>query len=137
MDKGQLIAQARAARQKAYAPYSGFPVGAALLTASGKVVWGCNIENASYGLTNCAERTAVFKAVSEAEKEADRTFLAIAVIADTDRPVAPCGACRQVLAEFCKPDMPVYLANVKGEQLETTVGELLPNYFSQLDLQKK
>ncbi|MDQ0339643.1 cytidine deaminase [Caldalkalibacillus uzonensis] len=134
MDKDQLIAQAAVARGNAYVPYSRFPVGAALLTSTGHVVLGCNIENASYGLTNCAERTAIFKAVSNARTEADLTFKAIAIIADTERPVSPCGACRQVLAEFCDPDMPVYLANVKGEQIETTVGELLPIHFKQSDL---
>ena len=97
--------------EKAYVPYSKFPVGAALVTKEGKIYTGCNIENASYPLTNCAERTAVFKAVSEGDKE----FQTIVVTADTEGPVSPCGACRQVLVEFCDPEMPVVLTNKKGD----------------------
>ncbi|MBT2569089.1 cytidine deaminase [Planococcus sp. ISL-110] len=130
MEKEQLMEQAIAARSNAYVPYSKFPVGAALLTADGKVYTGCNIENAGYSMTNCAERTAVFKAVSEG----DKTFKALAVSADTPGPVSPCGACRQVLAEFCAPDMPVYLTNLKGDVQETTISELLPGAFSTEDL---
>ena len=130
MEKERLMKQAIEARGTAYVPYSKFPVGAALLTADGKVYTGCNIENAGYSLTNCAERTAVFKAVSEGEK----TFAALAVSADTPGPVSPCGACRQVLAEFCPPDMPVYLTNLKGDVQETTISELLPGAFSTEDL---
>lgn len=130
MEKEQLMKQAIAARSTAYVPYSKFPVGAALLTADGKVYLGCNIENAGYSMTNCAERTAVFKAVSEG----DKTFTALAVSADTPGPVSPCGACRQVLAEFCSPDMPVYLTNLKGDVQETTISELLPGAFSTEDL---
>ena len=130
MEKEQLMEQAIAARSNAYVPYSKFPVGAALLTADGKVYTGCNIENAGYSMTNCAERTAVFKAVSEG----DKTFTALAVSADTPGPVSPCGACRQVLAEFCSPDMPVYLTNLKGDVQETTISELLHGAFSTEDL---
>ena len=130
MEKEQLMKQAIEARGTAYVPYSKFPVGAALLTADGKVYTGCNIENAGYSLTNCAERTAVFKAVSEG----DKNFTALAVSADTAGPVSPCGACRQVLAEFCPPDMPVYLTNLKGDVQETTISELLPGAFSTEDL---
>ncbi|KAA0957767.1 cytidine deaminase [Planococcus sp. ANT_H30] len=130
MEKEQLMEQAIKARGNAYVPYSKFPVGAALLTAEGKVYLGCNIENAGYSLTNCAERTAVFKAVSEG----DKSFVALAVSADTSGPVSPCGACRQVLAEFCPPDMPVYLTNLKGDVQETTISELLPGAFSTEDL---
>lgn len=130
MEKEQLLEQAIAARGNAYVPYSNFPVGAALLTADGKVYLGCNIENAGYSMTNCAERTAVFKAVSEG----DVKFAALAVSADTAGPVSPCGACRQVLAEFCSPDMPVYLTNLKGDVQDTTIGELLPGAFSTEDL---
>ncbi|TWT09098.1 cytidine deaminase [Planomicrobium sp. CPCC 101079] len=130
MEKKQLMEQAVAAREKAYVPYSNFPVGAALLTAEGKVYKGVNIENAGYSMTNCAERTAMFKAVSEG----DLNFMAIAVAADTEGPVSPCGACRQVLAEFCPPDMPVYLTNLKGDVQETSVKELLPGAFSTEDL---
>jgi cytidine deaminase len=111
-------------------PYSKFKVGAALLTADGKVYNGCNIENASYPMTNCAERTAMFKAISEG----DSSFSALAVVADTEGPVSPCGACRQVIAEFCAPDMPVYLTNLNGDVQETTVSELLPGAFSTEDI---
>ena len=89
--------------------YSKFPVGAALVTADGKVYHGCNIENAAYSLCNCAERTALFKAFSEGERQ----YVTLAVVADTDRPVPPCGACRQVISELCKKDMQVILANLK------------------------
>lgn len=130
MEKEQLLEQAIAARDNAYVPYSKFPVGAALLTSDGKVYLGCNIENAGYSMTNCAERTAMFKAVSEG----DRTFTALAVSADTEGPVSPCGACRQVLAEFCDPDMPVYLTNLKGDVQDTTISELLPGAFTPEDL---
>ncbi|ANU25559.1 cytidine deaminase [Planococcus versutus] len=130
MEKEQLLKQAIEARGNAYVPYSKFPVGAALLTANGKVYLGCNIENAGYSLANCAERTAMFKAVSEGEKD----FVALAVSADTPGPVSPCGACRQVLAEFCAPDMPVYLTNLKGDVQETTISELLPGAFTTEDL---
>lgn len=130
MDRDQLIMEAKRGREHAYVPYSRFKVGAALLTKDGKAFRGANIENASYGLTNCAERTAIFKAVSEDE----HLFSAIAIVADTENPVSPCGACRQVLAEFCDPDMPVYLSNLKGDVRETTVRQLLPYAFSDKDL---
>src|SRR3954466_4666326 len=97
----ELIEEAKKARDKAYAPYSKFPVGAALLASNGKVYHGCNIENAAYSMCNCAERTALFKAYSEGDKE----YLMLAVVADTARPVPPCGACRQVISELCKRDM--------------------------------
>lgn len=125
----QLIEAARQAREKAYVPYSRFPVGAALITEDGTLYTGCNIENASYGLTNCAERTAVFKAVSEGHMR----FTTIAVVADTDGPVSPCGACRQVLSEF-GPDARVYLTNLRGDVQETSVRELLPGAFRETDL---
>ncbi|MGL4521848.1 MAG: cytidine deaminase [Bacilli bacterium] len=130
MDIQQLIEAAKQAREKAYIPYSKFAVGAALLTEEGVVYKGCNVENASYGLCNCAERTAVFKAVSEGE----RNFKAIAVIADTPGPVSPCGMCRQVLAEFGNKNMPVYLSNLHGALEVTTVGDLLPGAFSAEDM---
>ncbi|QFF99474.1 cytidine deaminase [Psychrobacillus glaciei] len=130
MNKEKLMEASKTAREKAYVPYSKFPVGAALLTKDGEVIHGCNIENASFGLTNCAERTAVFKAVSEGKN----SFAAIAVVADTEGPVSPCGACRQVLAEFCDGNMPVYLTNLNGNVLETTVSELLPGAFTTEDL---
>ncbi|MGZ4163243.1 MAG: cytidine deaminase [Tumebacillaceae bacterium] len=130
MDQQQLIEQAKQARELAYVPYSKFPVGAALLIEGGEVVTGCNIENASFGLSNCAERTAVFKAVSAGKKQIKQ----VAIIADTEGPVSPCGACRQVLAEFCDPDTPVVLTNMKQDILETTVGKLLPGAFRKGDL---
>lgn len=130
MDKHALMEQSKIARENAYVPYSKFKVGAALLTKDGDVIHGCNIENASYGLTNCAERTAIFKAVSENKRE----FAAIAIVADTEGPCSPCGACRQVIAEFCAKDMPVYLTNLKGDVMETTVEQLLPGAFTPEDL---
>ena len=106
-----------------YTPYSNFKVGAALLTKSGKIYTGCNIENASYGLTNCAERTAIFKAVSEGHTK----FKALAVVADTEGPCAPCGACRQVISEFEIPQ--IILANLKGNYRVVSLDELLPFRF--------
>lgn len=122
----ELMEQALKAREYAYVPYSSFKVGAALLAASGEVYLGCNIENAAFTPTNCAERTAVFKAVSEGVTE----FTALAVVADTEQPVTPCGVCRQVLVEFCQPQMPVYLGNLQGKIRETTLAELLPGAFT-------
>ncbi|GBF10149.1 cytidine deaminase [Tepidibacillus sp. HK-1] len=130
MTKEELIELAKEARKNAYVPYSKFEVGAAILTKSGKIYKGANIENASYGLTNCAERTAIFKAISEGDHDLDE----IAVIADTEDPVAPCGACRQVMVEFFNPKAKVYLANLKGDVMETTVEGLLPGAFTQEDL---
>ncbi|MFD3448125.1 cytidine deaminase [Microbacteriaceae bacterium 4G12] len=130
MDTKMLIKQAIEARKQAYAPYSKFQVGAAVLTKKGNVFLGCNVENASYGLTNCAERTAIFTAVANGEQEIE----AIAVVGDTDGPVSPCGACRQVIAEFCDANAKVILANLKGDVLETSVKELLPWGFSPKDL---
>lgn len=132
MNKEQLITAAKEARELAYVPYSKFQVGAALLTKDGKVYKGCNIENAAYSMTNCAERTALFKAISEADKD----FTAIAVVADTERPVPPCGACRQVISELCPSDMKIYLTNLNGDIQELTVAELLPGAFSAGDMKK-
>lgn len=129
----QLIEEAKKAREKAYVPYSKFGVGAALLTTDGKIYHGCNIENAAYSMCNCGERTAIFKAVSEG----DRDFQMLAVVADTDRPCSPCGACRQVLAELCPRNMKVILTNLKGEILELTVEDLLPGAFTAEDLYAK
>lgn len=131
MDKSKLMNEAKKAREKAYVPYSKFPVGAALIDTDGNVYHGCNIENSAYSMTNCAERTAFFKAVSEGVT----TFKVLAVVGDTDGPVSPCGACRQVIAEFCEGSMPVYLTNLKGDVEETTVEQLLPGAFSKEDLQ--
>ncbi|MCL6634699.1 MAG: cytidine deaminase [Peptococcaceae bacterium] len=120
----KLISAAMAARERAYAPYSGFRVGAAVLTGEGRCYTGCNVENASYGLTCCAERVALFKAVSDGE----RSFEAMAVTAGTEDFCAPCGACRQVLAEF-GPEMKVFMLNARGEYRVQTVAELLPAAF--------
>lgn len=126
----QLINEATNMLDKAYVPYSHFPVGAALLTTDGEVYSGCNIENASFGLSNCAERTAFFKAVSEGKK----TFERLVVTGGTDAPISPCGACRQVMVEFCDPEMPVLLTNTHGDKFETTVKELLPGAFQSEDM---
>lgn len=128
-----MVKEAKAAREVAYAPYSKFKVGASLLTKDGKVYRGCNIENAAYSMCNCAERTALFKAYSEGETE----FQMLAVVADTARPVPPCGACRQVISELCQPDMKVILANMNGVMEQTTVKDLLPGAFSPGDLGNK
>lgn len=130
MDKTGLIDEAKKAREMAYVPYSKFKVGAALLTKDGKVYRGCNIENAAYSMCNCAERTALFKAYSEGDKE----YKALVVVADTDRPVSPCGACRQVISELCPKEMKVILTNLKNNIQELTVEELLPGAFSSEDL---
>jgi cytidine deaminase len=122
-----LIQEAIAARQKAYAPYSKFQVGAALLAKDGKVFHGCNVENASYGLCNCAERTALFSAVAAGYRP--NQFEAIAVVGNTDDPIAPCGACRQVIIELGGPELAVILTNLKGDIKETTAGAQLPDAF--------
>ncbi|PXW88848.1 cytidine deaminase [Pseudogracilibacillus auburnensis] len=123
--KEKLIEEATKARENAYVPYSSFKVGAALLANSGKIYSGCNIENSSFSLTCCAERTAIFKAISEGEKN----FQAMAVIADSKGAVSPCGACRQVMAEFFTEDVTIYLTNLTGKTKEITVAELLPYSF--------
>lgn len=128
-----LMAAALAAREYSYSPYSGYRVGAALLGSDGRVFTGCNVENAGYTPTNCAERTAVFKAISEGT----RAFTAIAVVGgsgDTlDAACTPCGVCRQVLAEFCSPDMPVILGTPEEIRV-LTLGKLLPFAFTQKNL---
>jgi cytidine deaminase len=124
-----LVRQAIEARKRAYVPYSRFPVGASLLTRSGKIYTGCNVENASYGLTVCAERVAIWKAVSEGETE----FSALAVA--TNIGGSPCGACRQVMAEFA-PDMPVLIADLNGQITPLSVADLLPLAFTPQHLQQ-
>ena len=119
------------ARENAYSPYSHFAVGAALLCEDGTLFEGCNIENASYGLTNCAERTAIFKAVSEGHIK----FKALAVVADTEGPCAPCGACRQVMAEFKIPL--IIMGNLMGNIKIVTMEEVLPFSFSECDVTGK
>ncbi len=119
----ELVSRAREAASHTYSPYSRFPVGAALLCADGTIVTGANVENRSYGLAICAERSAVVAAVSSGRTE----FRAIAVACPGSAvPVSPCGACRQVLSEFCLPSTPVYLAGAGGEVAATTIGDLLP-----------
>jgi len=120
----ELVAAARAARERALADFSGFKVGAALETADGQVITGCNIENASYGLTVCAERVAIFKALSEGY----RAFTRIAVVADTASPTPPCGACRQIMWEFCG-DIEVVMANLQSVTASLQMRELLPLPF--------
>jgi cytidine deaminase len=132
MTHDQLIEEARAAREQAYAPYSTFRVGAALACRDGRVFRGCNVENASYGLCNCAERTAFFSAIAHGYRPGD--FTALAVIGDTEGPIAPCGACRQVILELGGNALPVVLANLKGDRMETTASAQLPNAFGGQDL---
>ena len=124
IDTDALLQAARAARERAYAPYSHFAVGAALLTASGEVFSGCNVENAAYGHAICAERTAVVSAVAAGH----RKFVALAVVASTPGPASPCGACRQVLAEF-NPRMTVIVAAAGGEPRVYDLRDLLPDAF--------
>lgn len=131
--KEKLINEAKKAREKAYVPYSHFPVGAALLTKSGQIYTGCNIENAAYPDTCCAERVAIFKAISTGERE----FSSMAVIADTDKPVSPCGSCRQVMSEFFDKEMNIYLSNLKGDLKTVFMNELLPFSFQSTDLIEK
>lgn len=134
MDRNELVKSARQAMQSAYVPYSGFKVGAALLTKSGKVYTGCNIENAAYSPSNCAERTAFFKAVSEGEKE----FTAIAIVGGLNGKIKgycpPCGVCRQVMTEFCKDDFIIILGRDDDEYKSYTLPELLPVRFSDRDI---
>ncbi len=128
IDWDQLIEKASAVRKMAYAPYSDFHVGAALLDDRGVVYSGCNVENVSYGLSVCAERHAVAAAIADGSRQ----FQALVVITDVSPPGSPCGACRQVLAEF--GDFPVLLVNPAGERVESSVGELLPMAFRPEDL---
>lgn len=121
----ELIQAALKVREHAYAPYSGFKVGAAILAENGEIYTGCNVENASYGLTVCAERVAVNKAISAGVRD----FQGIAIVTDVRKPASPCGACRQVLAEF-SPQMPVYLANLQGKVCKLSLEELLPDAFT-------
>lgn len=137
MDSGFLVKKALEAQRQAYAPYSRFRVGAALLCADGSIYTGCNIENASYPATNCAERTAVFKAVSEGKQE----FLALAIVGNPEgreeerEMCAPCGICRQVLSEFSDGSMRIILGKSEYEYEEYTLKELLPLQFSKNNLQ--
>lgn len=130
MDEKKLVELAKKAREYAYAPYSRFKVGAALLTRNGKVYTGCNVENASFGAANCAERTAFFKAVSEGE----HSFSAIAIVGasaenETKETCAPCGICRQVMREFCDGDFKIFLEDGNGGITDYTLAKLLPESF--------
>lgn len=138
MTNEELILEAKRAREFAYAPYSHFMVGAALMTKDGRIYHGCNVENSAYGPTNCAERTAFFKAISEGNRE----FAKIAVVGGAegtgaDEICAPCGVCRQVMSEFCDPEtFRVILADGKDRQRELTLKELLPLGFTPDNLKK-
>ncbi|MDB8649487.1 MULTISPECIES: cytidine deaminase [Streptococcus] len=124
----ELIDLAVKTSENAYVPYSHFPIGAVLVTDDEKIYTGVNIENASFGLTNCGERTAIFKAVSEGE----RSFKELIIYGQTEKPVSPCGACRQVMAEFFEPDLPVTLVAKDKSTVVMTVKELLPYSFTDL-----
>ena len=128
----ELIKKAEEARKLSYSPYSHFAVGAALLCKDGRVFIGTNVENSSYPLCMCAERNALYNAMMNGVKKED--MVALALTADTDEPCSPCGACRQVMSEIFPKDAPIYMANLKGDVKETTIGELLPFAFSSDDL---
>ncbi|GGJ85350.1 cytidine deaminase [Lentibacillus kapialis] len=130
MNKSELLKEAIAIKDKAYVPYSKFPVGAALLTRSGKLYTGCNIENAAYPVSCCAERVAIFKAISDGIYD----FAEMAVAAQTERPVPPCGSCRQVMSEFFDSGMKVHLTNLHGQTKTLTMDELLPFSFQSEDM---
>ena len=131
-DCDKLIDMALAGRSNAYTPYSKFKVGAAILLKDGSYITGCNVENSSYGLSICAERNAMFQMVSKGYKKDDA--VAICIIGQTDTPISPCGACRQVISELFPSDAPIYMSNVKGDVKETNAVELLPFAFSPEDL---
>ncbi len=131
MDEKKLLEEAILGREQAYTPYSKFKVGAAILLKNGAYIRGCNVENVSYGLCNCAERTALFKMISEGYKKED--VLAMAVVADTTLPCSPCGACRQVMAELLDKKTPILLGNMAREYKMTTVEELLPYSFEEIE----
>ena len=124
----ELIDLAVQASKNAYVPYSHFPIGAVLVAKDGRVFTGVNVENASFGLTNCGERTAIFKAVSEGARE----FQELIIYGQTEKPISPCGACRQVMAEFFEPDLPVTLVSKDKSTVVMTVKELLPYSFTDL-----
>ncbi len=127
----KLFEKAKETRLKAYVPYSKFYIGASLITKDGQVYGGCNIENASFGLTNCAERTCLFKAYSEGIKKED--IAGFLVIGDTKGPISPCGACRQVMSELLPDDCKIYLTNLNGDVKEMTLAELLPYSFKEIE----
>ena len=131
-NKDLLVEMALKAREKAYAPYSNFKVGAALLLKDGSYVLGCNVENASYGLCNCAERTALFKLISDGYTKED--VVAMSIVGQTPHPISPCGACRQVMSELLNPNTPVVLANLNKDTMECKVADFLPYSFNSEDL---
>ena len=131
LKRNEIIEKALQARNMAYTPYSKFKVGASILLKNGSYITGCNVENVSYGLTNCAERTALFKMVSEGFTKED--VEAMCIIANTELPVSPCGACRQVMAELLNKDTVVVLATTSKKFKETTVQELLPYAFEEIE----
>ncbi len=130
LEQKQLMKHAVEARGTAYTPYSKFPVGAALITEDGSLYTGCNIENAAYPVSLCAERVAIFKAISDGHKK----FKSLAVAADTGRPVPPCGSCRQVMSEFFDSSVAIYTTNLNGDSKTFTMDEILPFSFAPSDL---
>jgi cytidine deaminase len=132
MEYKELIAAALKAREEAYVPYSKFKVGAAVITEDGSIYGGCNIENASYGATNCAERTAIYKAISEGH----RVIKGVAVVGDITTFTYPCGICRQVIAEFAEGNIPVILIKNEKDYIVKTLDEVLPGAFTKKDLNK-
>ena len=126
-----LVKEAIKARQKAYIPYSKFGVGAAILLKDGTVIHGANIENVSYGLSNCAERSALFSLYSQGYQKND--IKAMAITGHTKDPISPCGACRQVMKELLPKDTPIYLSNIDGDVKEVTIDELLPYSFIEIE----
>jgi cytidine deaminase len=132
MEYKELISTALKFREKAYVPYSNFKVGAAVITEDDTIYGGCNIENASYGATNCAERTAIFKAISEGHK----SIKAIAIVGDISAYTYPCGICRQVMAEFADASIPVILIKNEEDYIVRTLEEVLPGAFTKKDLSK-
>ena len=131
-DKDKLLDMALIGRSNSYSPYSKFKVGAAILLSNGKYITGCNVENASYGLCNCAERTALFEMISDGYTKND--VVAMAIVGQTDDPISPCGACRQVMEELLNSDTPVILGNLERKMKEIKVSDLLPFSFSKKDL---
>jgi len=134
MEGKELIDLAIKARRLSYSPYSNFAVGSVVLTKDGHIFEGANVENSSYPLCMCGERNAIYNAYMHGYKKQD--LIALAIVADSDSPCSPCGACRQVISELCLGDMPIYLANLKGDTKETNIKELLPFAFSEEDLKR-
>ena len=130
--KEKMFKKAKEAQKNAYVPYSEFPLGAAVLTEDGSIYTGVNIENASFGLTNCAERSAIFTAVSQGERKIE----ALLIVSSTKNPVPPCGACRQVIQEFADGEIEIIMMTEEGKELTMTSAELLPGAFSNNDLVK-